>query len=210
MENFMCKAYHVYQSGNICETPLLEAETKEELRVKLENYYNDNYSHPYGPFRAKFVHVSWTEYDVISVKRPVEDSEPLFIVKKQISMKNLVIQYKKTQYNLIPLHDEQLNGRVAGWNSEIVRGYRMRIRIDKDITDPLYPFIMIIERDKVLADNVEHTVFCKIYKVRKFHDRGCKPEIMLCAEVYQRGVKYRGNKFQQMMQNIANKVFGYE
>ena len=36
-------------------------------------------------------------------------------------MKNLVIQYKKTQYNLIPLHDEQLNGRVAGWNSEIVR-----------------------------------------------------------------------------------------
>lgn len=41
MENFMCKAYHVYQSGNICETPLLEAETKEELRVKLENYYND-------------------------------------------------------------------------------------------------------------------------------------------------------------------------
>ena len=108
-------------------------------------------------------------------------------------MKNLVIQYKKTKYNLIPLHDEQLNGRVAGWNSEIVRGYRMRI-----------------ERDKVLADNVEHTVFCKIYKVRKFHDHSCKPEIVLCAEVYQRGVKYRGNKFQQMMQNIANKVFGYE
>ena len=74
--------------GIFVKPPLLEAETKEELLMKLENYYNDNYSHPYGPFRAKFVHVSWTEYDVILVKRPVEgidfsllDSEPLFIVK---------------------------------------------------------------------------------------------------------------------------------
>lgn len=30
MKNFMYKAYYVYQSGNICETPLLEAETKKK------------------------------------------------------------------------------------------------------------------------------------------------------------------------------------
>lgn len=29
MKNFMYKVYYVYQSGNICETPLLEAETKK-------------------------------------------------------------------------------------------------------------------------------------------------------------------------------------